>query len=330
MNVNKLKPITLCAILLVAFSIQAQRVAGGSPKPAVAFGHENLQAISKDENIQKILAKSFGTHSIQLEKLELTEQGKKGFSYRLETSSDNNLQCVLVVTVWNSHQALVDEVKVTDINTVSGCDLKYVGPLKPLAAITAITNSSALASVLNLNFSIEKMELKKVSEEGQLYILDSNTFRGDSLCEIELLLKEGTVISVKNLAGDNPCKIIDSSKIVSVLIMYDEVFKSFPQSRLDMADSYESYLKVARSLSPELRKQIREYMKTSEPKYYQVLTKNKEQLKSFFAKDSGKKELKVGEVLWILYKIMGIPTNSEGIYMPAIVALKFVPFFVIE
>lgn len=69
------------------------------------------------------------------------------------------------------------------------------------------------------------------------------------------------------------------------------------------------------------------YMSISEPGFHKVLSKNTEILRNYFQKNSS---ATVGNTLYILYEIMGFPTNTGGIYAPAIVALKLAPFFVID
>ncbi|MCB0369075.1 MAG: hypothetical protein KDD45_06385 [Bdellovibrionales bacterium] len=320
----------VCVITLTTFSSLAQRVAGGTPKPWGAFGYENIRSIYKDEKIQTILAKSFGSNEIQLEKLMLKNIDDNGFHYHLETSSAGSQQCDFDVTIWNSHETLVNEVVVTDIKISSGCKSNHEGQLVVLKDLEALMTADQFIKMLNLNFSVEEIKYKNISGQYKLYTVDANTINREGQCHIEVLVKDGVVIGVKNQNGEDTCEIVEKTKPISVLNKYEEIFKQFPKGGLSESASYEEYLNVSRNLSPELRKEIRNYMKRSEPKFYKVLTENKKQMKDFFAKFTSENPPKVGNALWILYKIMGVPTDSQGIYIPAIIALEFAPFFVID
>lgn len=313
---------------LMTTSLWAQRVAGGAPKPPVAFGYENALAIAKNEKIQHILASSFNDKNTVLQTLNLKGIDAKGYHYRLKSFSNENQICELDITIWNTHTTPINEVKVTALSIISGCKPTKRGNYQNLEDLAVLAKSDSVNSILGLNFSVEKWELVEASKEQKHYKLTADTITAGNPCVLTVLIKNSEVIDATTDSGDKQCKIKETTPPPqSVFKKYNHIFEKFPKNSLIEDISYENYLAVVRTLPPEIRQEIRVYMAISEPEFHKVLSKNTDLLKYFFKKNTS---ATVGNTLYILYQIMGFPTNTGGIYTPAIIALKLVPFFVID
>jgi hypothetical protein len=195
--------------------------------------------------------------------------------------------------------------------------------------LLAIINSPKVHSKLSLGFGIENINLLNVDDGGYHYDVTGRTFTGNVECKLAVtvwnthatLTNEVRVTSVNVISG-----CVFPRPRTSVLETYKDVFKKFKKP-VDFNSPYENTLKVVRDLSPEQRKTIKEAMKDSDPQFYKVLSANSQTLSNFM-KENPRATTK--QMLLVLHKVMGFPTDVEGIFMPPLIALNFAPFFIIE
>lgn len=209
------------------------------------------------------------------------------------------------------------------------------GAGKPAASfghenMTAILNSDKISDIMGLNFSIESIVLKSVDERGYLYAVTAKTAGGQNSCLISATVwntHQATIDQVMVRAA----KIISGCTIapepVSVIETYKSTFALFPGSLSESDGTYEEYLKIARSIDPKIRKAIREHMKVSEPRFFEVYSKNAQSMAKTVNTFRG---MSIDGAMGMLAQVMGFPPHTEGIIMPVIVGLKFAPFFIVD
>jgi hypothetical protein len=213
---------------------------GGTGKPMVSFGHENIGAILSSEKVSQILGLNFGIEAITLDHID-----DFGYHYKLTANTRmKTVPCAFEVTVWNTDGLLVKDVKVIDAKVISGCSLEEITHVR----------------------------------------------------------------------------------VPSVLDKYADVFAKFPKG-INGTRLYEEYLKVARDLGAQKRKEIREYMRLSEPKFYEVYTANAARMAKVF---KAHPEATEDNAMYVLSKVMGFDPNAQGIQMPVIIGLEFAPLFIVD
>ncbi len=324
--IKLLKTFFITSALLVTTYAIAQRVSGGAPKPRASFGYENMRAVANSLTVQRILNLTFGTDPFVIKNFELIGLDEEGYHYRLQThSSVTDSECVLDATVWNTHHALVSEIRVVDTKIISGCESTKAAQLNPLVELISIAESKKVMDLLGFNFSTEKLELIKTDFEGSRYHVTARTVNGrTNACEFDITVKnlEVTMTSMKE-----PCVIIEPPRLESTHEKYKGFFNQHPTPMND-ENLYETeYISFARKLSVEKRKEIRDYMKLADPKYYAVYSLHAKEMADKVKKSP---DFKVGNALFMLYKVMGFPTDTGGIYAPAIIGLSYAPFFILD
>ncbi len=214
------------------------------------------------------------------------------------------------------------------------------GTGKPAVAIAsenlkAILHSDKVGAVLGLSFGIEEVKLISIDHTGYHYKLVANTRMKTIPCVIQATvwnkdaapISQVKVINVRIVSG---CSLeeIEQQKPKSVLEVYKSVFDLFPKTGFEGGRHYSDYLNVVRSLPKAKRDEIREFMRTSsEAKYFEIYSKNAEQMKGTAAQHP---DMNFDNALYMLYVVMGFDPNSAGIIMPAVVGLKLAPFFIVD
>jgi hypothetical protein len=198
---------------------------------------------------------------------------------------------------------------------------------------SAILGNQKVAQILGLNFGIEAVALQRIDQDGYHYRVTANTRTKTIPCVIDVTVwntdaSKVDQVKVTDAQIVSGCSVenISSARKPSVLDKYPEIFARFPKG-MNETRLYEDYLKIARELSPELRKEIREYMRTSDPKYYEVYSANAKTMADVF---KAHPEAKENNALYVLSKVMGFDPNAEGLQMAVIVGLEFAPFFIVD
>jgi hypothetical protein len=90
---------------------------GGTGKPNVSFGAENIQAILKASKVQELLGMNLTITGLQ-------EVSRKIPQHIYRVTADNvvrNSACVFEVEVMNDHGTVSEDVAVTELKVLSGC-----------------------------------------------------------------------------------------------------------------------------------------------------------------------------------------------------------------
>lgn len=196
--------------------------------------------------------------------------------------------------------------------------------------LRAILDNDQLRRTLGPD-GIDEIKLLSIDKDGFHYRITANSIMTEEACVINATVwnsNEATVDQVKV----TKFKVVSGCKPPiekpSVFKVYKKEMDLFSKEPFNGDDLYSKSLDIARTISPEKRAEIREFMRTSsESKYYETYKKEAKRMANTIKKHPNMTQ---DQALYMLYIVMGFDPNSGGIVIPALVGLDIAPLFIVD